>query len=205
MFCSKPNTQALPSFNELITSIPLTQELHPATPESIASPQQYYSPIRSSSPKIMYAKQPNYNYQYSPVYTVPNTLPNTISIPNTAPIVAINTAVPVNNPAMPIMTPGYSYNSLASPSYSPMSPMIKLKDIKRKHVCKICSRSFTTSGHLARHNRIHTGERKHCCPWPTCDARFARQDNCMQHYKTHTNGKTKRSKLNFKSRCRSVC
>ncbi|KAI5970798.1 NRG1 [Candida margitis] len=66
------------------------------------------------------------------------------------------------------------------------------KDSRRKHVCKVCARSFTTSGHLARHNRIHTGERKHKCPWPTCDARFARQDNCMQHYKTHTNGKNKR-------------
>ena len=68
------------------------------------------------------------------------------------------------------------------------------KDSRRKHVCKGCARSFTTSGHLARHNRIHTGERKHKCPWPTCDARFARQDNCMQHYKTHTNGKNKRSR-----------
>lgn len=71
--------------------------------------------------------------------------------------------------------------------------------IIRKHICKVCSRSFTTSGHLARHNRIHTGERKHECPWPNCSARFARQDNCMQHYKTHTNGKNKKSKLNFKN------
>lgn len=68
------------------------------------------------------------------------------------------------------------------------------KDPRRKHVCKVCSRSFTTSGHLARHNRIHTGERKHQCPWPTCEARFARQDNCNQHYKTHTNGKNKRNR-----------
>lgn len=67
-------------------------------------------------------------------------------------------------------------------------------ELKRKHVCKTCARVFTTSGHLARHNRIHTGERKHLCPWPSCDARFARQDNCMQHHKTHTNGKSKRRK-----------
>lgn len=66
---------------------------------------------------------------------------------------------------------------------------------KRKHTCKVCLRSFTTSGHLARHNRIHTGERKHFCPWPSCDARFARQDNCMQHYKTHKNGKKRTKKF----------
>ncbi|SGZ55399.1 CIC11C00000000592 [Sungouiella intermedia] len=66
---------------------------------------------------------------------------------------------------------------------------------KRKHACKTCGRLFTTLGHLARHNRTHTGERKHMCPWPQCEARFARQDNCMQHYKTHMNGKGKRNRL----------
>lgn len=63
---------------------------------------------------------------------------------------------------------------------------------KRKHACKTCGRLFTTLGHLARHFRTHTGERKHVCPWADCGARFARQDNCMQHYKTHLNGKNKR-------------
>lgn len=71
---------------------------------------------------------------------------------------------------------------------------VNSKDSKRRYVCKVCARPFTTSGHLARHNRIHTGERKHQCPWPTCHARFARQDNCMQHYKTHVNGKRKSRK-----------
>lgn len=98
--------------------------------------------------------------------------------------------------------PHPTYPHYASPSRLPTPPasatIKELRDPKRKHVCKVCSRCFTTSGHLARHNRIHTGERKHQCPWPTCSARFARQDNCMQHYKTHTNTKNKESKLNFK-------
>ena len=56
---------------------------------------------------------------------------------------------------------------------------------RRKYVCKICSRGFTTSGHLARHNRIHTGEKNHQCPFEGCQQRFSRQDNCLQHYRTH--------------------
>lgn len=91
-------------------------------------------------------------------------------------------------------SPLQTSTTASSSATSPVLVNHVTKDSRRKHVCKVCSRSFTTSGHLARHNRIHTGERKHKCPWPTCDARFARQDNCMQHYKTHTNGKNKRSR-----------
>ena len=51
---------------------------------------------------------------------------------------------------------------------------------KKKHVCNVCSRAFTTSGHLARHTRIHTGERNHKCPFPGCETRCSRQDNLQQ-------------------------
>lgn len=56
---------------------------------------------------------------------------------------------------------------------------------RRKYICKICSRGFTTSGHLARHNRIHTGEKRHKCQFPGCTQRFSRHDNYIQHYRTH--------------------
>ena len=56
---------------------------------------------------------------------------------------------------------------------------------RRKYICKICSRGFTTSGHLARHNRIHTGEKRHQCQFPGCNQRFSRHDNYIQHYRTH--------------------
>lgn len=71
---------------------------------------------------------------------------------------------------------------------------------ERKYQCKTCGRKFKTSGHVSRHLRIHTGERKHVCPFPGCGARFARHDNCMQHYKTHSNlnGKTVERMRNLK-------
>lgn len=71
----------------------------------------------------------------------------------------------------------------------------KTVNLVRKYKCKTCLKSFTTSGHLARHTRIHTGERKHACPFEGCGARFSRQDNCMQHYKTHLNQSRRKSKL----------
>ncbi|CAL9730335.1 hypothetical protein MOUN0_J03136 [Monosporozyma unispora] len=58
-------------------------------------------------------------------------------------------------------------------------------ELRRRHICQICNKGFTTSGHLARHNRIHTGERNHICPFEGCHQKFSRQDNCLQHYKTH--------------------
>ncbi|KAF8574703.1 hypothetical protein K439DRAFT_819800 [Ramaria rubella] len=37
-------------------------------------------------------------------------------------------------------------------------------DPKKRHVCSTCARAFTTSGHLAHHIRVHTGECNHKCP-----------------------------------------
>ncbi|KAI8145113.1 hypothetical protein BJV82DRAFT_604984 [Fennellomyces sp. T-0311] len=64
---------------------------------------------------------------------------------------------------------------------------------KRRHHCSECQKSFTTSGHLARHNRVHTGEKNFPCLFPGCQSRFSRQDNMMQHYRTHMSPRSRRS------------
>ncbi|PKC70479.1 hypothetical protein RhiirA1_318301, partial [Rhizophagus irregularis] len=46
--------------------------------------------------------------------------------------------------------------------------------------------------HLARHNRIHTGEKNFQCLMPGCTSKFSRQDNMMQHYRTHLSVKSRR-------------
>ncbi|EPQ58768.1 hypothetical protein GLOTRDRAFT_33579 [Gloeophyllum trabeum ATCC 11539] len=69
--------------------------------------------------------------------------------------------------------------SQSDTSSSPSSPVQPLNP-KKKHYCTVCGRSFTTSGHLARHSRVHTGERNHICPFPGCQTRCSRQDNLQQ-------------------------
>ncbi|KAJ2552414.1 transcriptional repressor [Coemansia sp. RSA 1933] len=67
---------------------------------------------------------------------------------------------------------------------------------KRKYVCTFagCGKAFTTSGHLSRHFRIHTGEKNYCCLYPGCTSRFSRQDNMMQHYRTHLSPRSRRGR-----------
>jgi uncharacterized Zn-finger protein len=42
-----------------------------------------------------------------------------------------------------------------------------------------CNQTFSTQGHMARHLKIHTGEKSHVCPIMDCDRRFTRKDNML--------------------------
>ncbi|KAJ1309268.1 hypothetical protein OPQ81_004931 [Rhizoctonia solani] len=81
-------------------------------------------------------------------------------------------------------------NSAAAPAPATTTAAQKAK---KKHVCQTCSRPFSTSGHLARHTRVHTGERNHKCPFPGCETRCSRQDNLQQHYRIHLSPKSRRT------------
>ncbi|KAJ3328030.1 hypothetical protein HDU76_010714 [Blyttiomyces sp. JEL0837] len=61
------------------------------------------------------------------------------------------------------------------------------KSDKKRYTCNFegCGKVFTTSGHLARHKKLHTGVKSFSCPVTGCPNKFARRDNMLQHAKSH--------------------
>lgn len=80
--------------------------------------------------------------------------------------------------------------SPTSPSASPRAPLVKPVPEppalgKRIYRCQDCQKVFSTSGHLTRHSKVHSGEKNHICPYPECQRRCSRRDNLLQHYTMH--------------------
>lgn len=102
-----------------------------------------------------------------------------------SPVLASAATASVDGSLSPTSTHAPTVSTPPSPKTNVATPAVKRPS--RRYTCH-CSKSFTTSGHLARHTRIHTGEKNYVCPEAGCAARFSRQDNCMQHFRTHQNG-----------------
>ncbi|KAJ6550216.1 hypothetical protein B0H19DRAFT_885834, partial [Mycena capillaripes] len=46
--------------------------------------------------------------------------------------------------------------------------------------CNDCDKAFVTTGHLTRHQRVHSGEMNYACSFPGCTTRCSRKDNLRQ-------------------------
>ncbi|KAK6460505.1 hypothetical protein DFJ63DRAFT_337267 [Scheffersomyces coipomensis] len=188
--------------------IPINQNNHNPYPYPYPYPHPHPHPYPYTYP-YPYPYPYPYQYQYQYQYQLLPKQPSQQQQQQKQQKISINSAsVPETSPPSQVQLPLKSAhsssssrrsversNSMNSINRDSMTSATSVSnDLKRKHICKVCSRSFTVSSHLSRHKRIHTGERKHVCPWPLCVARFSRPDNCMQHYKTHINGKNRLEK-----------
>ena len=176
-----------------------TQTYLPSPPRSpksfaMASPtmrstmvSQLPKPVEIRTPEIMTvtSKMPLFgrnttNYIYKNVVSAENG-PVVLKLRNlNYPTTVLNSSP--NQRVGSVITP----SSTPSPAQSKTPFAITVSSAKqRRFRCKTCSMAFTTSGHLSRHNRIHTGERNYTCPHEGCGQKFSRHDNCLQHYRTH--------------------
>lgn len=85
---------------------------------------------------------------------------------------------------------GFNTRGIITRGANPESDYKELDGLSKctqRHACKHkdCGKSFTTSAHLSRHVKLHTGQRPHKCPLPGCKKEFARRDNMLVHYRTH--------------------
>ena len=72
----------------------------------------------------------------------------------------------------------------------------------KPYSCDLCTLAFTRASHLARHRRVHTGERPFACT--ICARRFARQDKLKQHLDSHLQWSRKRLSLSNEPTSKSV-
>ncbi|KAJ3076569.1 transcriptional repressor [Podochytrium sp. JEL0797] len=53
------------------------------------------------------------------------------------------------------------------------------------YLCEICGTTLASASHHSRHMRSHYGVLPYVCKLDTCNRRFNRKDNMLQHYASH--------------------
>lgn len=199
LLCEDDNDYSSCSSNSAPTP-PLSPDHFKGRPHrasSFESSSSSSSSVRSNSPRRLYSPPTPPNLCLPPLdkllpvhehHFFPPLSASRSNSFSTSPIVSpLSTSLEEN--VIPSVSQAPSIATISNPpspkTSSSANPVIKRSS--RRYSCQ-CGKSFTTSGHLARHTRIHTGEKNYVCPEVNCGARFSRQDNCMQHYRTHQSG-----------------